>query len=135
MFHENGIGKSSNFQKALECYNQAAETNYPAALNKLGQIYQRGNKHVKQDIAKGINYYEKAFELNDVDSAYNLGLLYETGGNGGVSKDLSKAFKYYLKGSQLGHKGASYKVALFLKKKNFNSAKHFTMYPLLSKSN
>lgn len=76
--YENGIGKSSNFQKALECYNQAAETNYPAALNKLGQIYQRGNKHVKQDIAKGINYYEKAFELNDVDSAYNLGLLYET---------------------------------------------------------
>ena len=56
--------------------SKAAELNYPAALNKLGNFFYSGYGVEKIDMAKAIDFYEKAASLNDPDALINLGLIF-----------------------------------------------------------
>lgn len=49
--------------------------NYPAALNKLGNFFYSGYGVEKIDMAKAIDFYEKASRLNDPDALINLGSI------------------------------------------------------------
>lgn len=63
--------------KALRYYCQAAEHNFPRALNNLATFYWNNTKY--KDQKKCLEYFERAAEAEYVKSLFNLGILYEEG--------------------------------------------------------
>ena len=72
----NPTGKfKCDFLKAQKYYEIAAEGGFDKANYVLGYMCEYG--HVKKNIRKAINHYEKAYEQGHVLSAAHLGLLYQ----------------------------------------------------------
>ena len=51
---------------ALIAFHEAAESGYPPAQRKLGEIYDSGNSAVKRDFSASIHWYEKAREGGEI---------------------------------------------------------------------
>ena len=97
------ITKTSNINKAIECYEKAVELDNPDAINNLGIIYEDGERDcIEQNISKAIEFYERGYELNHSDSMFNLASIYEMG-DGGTEKNILIAIEYYKKSVQLNH--------------------------------
>ena len=68
--------------EGLKYINKSADQNYLKAISLLGDLYfagyqdQENNEVVQQDIAKAIQYLEKAVEQNSVSARYTLGYIY-----------------------------------------------------------
>lgn len=80
----------------------------PAAQTDLGYMYFHG-QGVKQDYAKGIEWYKKAAVQNDIYGQYNLGIIFDAGE--GVPQDLAEAFKWYKLAAEGGLPHAQHNVA------------------------
>lgn len=78
----------SDFNKALINLTRAAAENHPAALYRIGRMYQRGYG-VKLDSEKATEYYERAYELGYSKAGFRLGRHYYFGW-GGFDKDEQK---------------------------------------------
>ena len=74
-------------------------------MNQLKAIL----KDLKRD-EKWIEYYKKAAELNDSNSLYNLGVIYEAGN--GEPTNSSKAKEYYEKAEKLNNSNALVNLGL-----------------------
>ena len=96
------------------------KANDPAALCQMGwKCYKEG------DYDGAFEYYTKAAELGDMDSHYQLALLYEEGEV--VDKDVEKAVYHYEKAAMGGHPNARHNLGCN-EAKNDNmerSVKHF----------
>jgi TPR repeat protein len=74
-------------------------------MNNLGWLYQNG-WGVVEDCVKARELYLKAAELGDKWAMFNLGMLYELGGDG-VARDGTKAAEWDKKASDAGVRGMS----------------------------
>lgn len=83
-------------KKALEAFMRGAEAGDPECINKLGEIYERGNRYVDYDNEKALSYYLKAAEEYGNPAAYfNLGLYYFSN-NEEYEKAVEWLYKAYL---------------------------------------
>lgn len=97
----NNLGKiheaKKEYKKAIEYYEKSANLGESWALNKLGEFYRLGI-HVKKDMHKAFNYYNKAIEV-PIDNMcfhayYNLARYFYLTGNVVLTKDIKKALEY-----------------------------------------
>ena len=65
---------SENNKEALFWLERAASNDEPEALYQLGVYYEEG---VEADLAKAINYFQRAAELNHADAALELSYIYD----------------------------------------------------------
>ncbi|EIJ43439.1 Sel1 repeat protein [Beggiatoa alba B18LD] len=70
--------KSGDYAQAIEVWSQLAETNHIPSLLLLGMLYEEG-LGVPQDIQIAVAWYQKAAELGDAITQYNLGVMYAQG--------------------------------------------------------
>lgn len=69
-YYHNGIGCESDMDQAMKWYKIAAKKNHPKALRRLGCFYRdQGNTKL------AILFFEKAYNLQDIEASYHLGLL------------------------------------------------------------
>lgn len=95
-------GYPLNYNKALECYRQAAELGSSRAMNDLGIIYEDGTI-VEQNLKSAAAWYYRAIQADqkNATAAYNLGRMYYDGV--GIEKDMEKAYTLLGKAVSLGY--------------------------------
>ena len=83
-------------KKALEAFMRGAEAGDPECINKLGEIYEKGNRYVDHDNEKALSYYLKvAEEYGNPIAYFNLGLYYFSN-NEEYEKAVEWLYKAYL---------------------------------------
>lgn len=94
-------GYPLNYNKALECFQKAADLGNSSAMNYLGVMYRNG-KNVQKNTQIAADWYYKAIKADNGNAyaAHNLGCLYYDGD--GVPKDLNKAFEFFKASVDLG---------------------------------
>ena len=126
-----GKGAPQNDEKAVECYQKAAELGLAEAQNSLGEIYydfgimqsERIAKLIKEIVVQkaaehgtesqcyeeAIKWYRKAAEQGYADAQCNLGDMYYLGW--GVPEDCEEAAKWYQKAARQGNIAAQKALA------------------------
>ena len=106
----NNLGKiyenKKNFKEAITYYEKSASLGESWALNKLGELHRLGI-HVKKDMKKAFDYYNKAIE-SPIDNMcfhayYNLAKYFYLTGNTISAKDTNKAIEYLTIASNHNH--------------------------------
>ena len=95
---------SDNNKEALFWLERAASNDEPHALYQLGLYYGE-----KADLAKSIQYYQRAAELNNADALLELYYIYGEGI--GVEQDDDKALFFLKKVAELGNQEAIEELA------------------------
>ena len=90
---------SDNNKEALFWLERAASNDEPHALYQLGLYYGE-----KADLAKAINYFQRAAELNHADAALELSYIYDEGII--VEQDDDKALFFLKKAAELDNQEA-----------------------------
>ncbi|MCI6019230.1 MAG: AAA family ATPase [Clostridiales bacterium] len=115
--------KAKQYDKALECYQKAAELGNALAQNNVGYAYVYGEGTAK-DYTKAIYWLEKSAAQNFSGAYNNLGICYSNGY--GVAQDKYKALEYYQKAADLGNKKALENAEVLKKYLESNSkTQHF----------
>ena len=96
--------KHENNKEALHWLERAASNDEPYALYQLGLYYAE-----KADLAKSIQYYQRAAELNSGDALLELYYIYGEGI--GVEQDDDKALFFLKKSAELGNQEAIEELA------------------------
>jgi hypothetical protein len=78
------LGVAKDYAEAVKWFRKAAEQNYSAAQENLGQCYSVG-EGVSKDYLEAIKWWRKAAEQNYAPAQYDLGVGYE--GGSGVPND------------------------------------------------
>ncbi len=86
-----------------------AEQGNAEVQNNLGSMYYHG-KGVPKDLAKAVEWYQKAAAQGNADAQRNLGSMYNHGK--GVPKDLAKAVELYQKAAAQGNSHGQNNLAL-----------------------
>jgi TPR repeat protein len=109
MYYEGEITK--NDEKAFSCFSQAAAQENYYGLEWVAYCYYFGFG-VAKDLAKSIEYYEKAAEFSQATSApfYMLGIIHGYELN---PPEDEKAAHWFLKAAQLGNPDAQLKIGFF----------------------
>ena len=95
---------SENNKEALFWLERAASNDEPHALYQLGLYYAE-----KADLAKSIQYYQRAAELNYGDALLQLYYIYDEGAT--VEQDEDKALFFLRKAAELGNQEAIEELA------------------------
>ena len=98
--YENGWGVDKDAKQAYEWYAKAAEKDFPAACNALGNFYRLGTG-VKADPNKAFEWYRKGAKGNDDQAMLNLGNCYFYGM--GITKDEKTALKWWKDAAEAGN--------------------------------
>lgn len=109
----NGAGVITDYTKAAEWYQMAADQDFAESQTKLARLYEKGQGVVQS--------YEKAVELNTKAALQgnplaqcNLGALYGLGL--GVTQNYATAIEWQQKAAAQGHKGALYNLGCMYEK-------------------
>jgi len=86
----------------------AASAGDAAAMERLGQMYERSND-VPQGTAQAFYWYKKAADAGRAFSIYRLGVLYETGT--GTVRNVNEAVRLYQRAAAAGSAEASRRLA------------------------
>lgn len=78
--------------KAVNLFEESAAEEYPEAMCRIADCYNRGSKY-KQDYKKAAELYSKAAEAGSLEAKARLGDMYFFGD--GVPKSIERAFKLY----------------------------------------
>ena len=87
--------------QTLAMIKKRADAGDPKAIYVLGDKYRLGDCGLKKDVARAVELYERAAELDSKDAHFRLGLLYYQGTN--VEKDTAKALGHYEAAAMRGH--------------------------------
>lgn len=117
-----GYSTSTDFPRAFEKFQQAAELNHPEATYFLGTIYKNGSNSVIQDYAVANSYFERAAKLGSLAAINELGQSYEAGL--GVHEDLEAAYNYYYIAAMKNEPSALYNLVMLVSNKEF---KHYNL--------
>jgi TPR repeat protein len=110
-------------EEAILQFYHGVMADHPACIREWALFLLTENDYCMLDHdtwSKGadvLNWLEKAATLGDVESLYQMGVLYETGFKSvfvGNTKDVTKAMEYYLKGAMEGHPLCMLKAAEWL---------------------
>jgi TPR repeat protein len=94
-------------EQELAALTKKAEAGDAEAQAKLGLMYATG-KGVPKDVAKAVEWFQKAAALGNSDAQNNLGVSYANGY--GVPKDAAKAVEWYQKAAAQGNPNAQAKL-------------------------
>ena len=108
LIYENGKGQATDFVKAGDLYQEAADLGVAQAMTQLAGLYFKG-EGVSKDEDLALTWYRKAADLGNADALYQLGLLSETGV--AMSLNLSEALHYYQASSDKGNAKATLALA------------------------
>ena len=100
-----GKGVPTDYEKAIEWYEKAAEQGHEEAQYALGLMYQNG-KGVAQDDQQAFEWYRKAAEQGHSDAQNHLGRMYKYGE--GVAQDDQKAVEWFRKAAEKGNASAQF---------------------------
>lgn len=109
---ENGIdGYKADYKKAAKYYERSGSDK---SLYRIGIMYDEGQlgKRSEKDIAKSMEYIQRAADGGYIEAIYGLGFCYETGRNV-ERKDYAKALEYYQLLADNDVSAGQYKVATF----------------------
>lgn len=98
--YENGWGIEKDVKQAYKWYSKAAEKEFPAACNALGNFYRMGTS-VKADPNKAFEWYRKGAKGKDDQAMLNLGNCYFYGM--GITKDEKTALKWWEDAAEAGN--------------------------------
>lgn len=93
-----GQGTEKNFKEAQIVFEELAQKGKAEGQSYLGTMFLRGEGGIK-DVKKGIEWLEKAVDQDHINSAFELGLIYENGAYG-IQQDYEKAVFYYSKAAE-----------------------------------
>ena len=96
----NGDGVEEDDEKAVRCYEKAAELGNAAAQFKLGTYYEVGLV-VRQDYEEAVKWYKKAAEQGEAVAQIYLGDCYENGR--GAPQNYKEAVKWYREAAKQGN--------------------------------
>jgi TPR repeat protein len=99
------LSAKTNADVLKEVINRVA-ANDPASIDRLAHYYRHGLEGFQQDRTKAIELFTKSTELGWSNAHYNLGSIYEEGG------DLKKAKFHFKAAAMAGHEGARYKLGI-----------------------
>lgn len=102
-----GIGREKDYEKAIVCYKEAAESQDPKAYFMLGKAYEEGNGVVK-DYEEAARWYANAANAGNQYAQVRLGKMYESGK--GIGQDLKEAAKWYEKAADQGNNNAKWRL-------------------------
>jgi TPR repeat protein len=101
-----------NYATAKKLYSREADNGNPAAMYKMGLIYDQGLGEWAASKSKAFRYYRMAAEQEYPEATYKVGEYYENG-MGGAAKDSRQALSWYKRSAELGHLPALVKIGLF----------------------
>jgi len=105
MCYEQGTGVEKDPDKALECYQDAADKKYAPGMYNLAYLYLKKAKSTNQlaQFSKAAYWFRAALTEDPKmsDALFYLGFLYEKGL--GVDRDYHTAYSYYRKAASFGH--------------------------------
>ncbi|MBV8880121.1 MAG: sel1 repeat family protein, partial [Planctomycetaceae bacterium] len=112
MFQE-GMGKAQDARKALDYYQEAADSDYGPAQNQLAIVHRDGRAGDKNP-AEASRLFQKAAEGGYAESQVNFGELFDeyTGKKMTGPKDFGRAQQWYQKAAEQGHGRALYRLGL-----------------------
>lgn len=106
------FGEASDYAKALELYNTAAERGNVMGMEAAGHYYRCNYASEDEgNIAKAIDLFNRAIERNSSYARVELALCYESGD--GIEKDYKKAFDLYEQAAAHGYPYANLKMAYY----------------------
>ena len=73
--YHNGEGLVINDREAVGWWERAAAQNHPEALTALGSLYRSGGRDLPKDAARAVDYFLRAAERGDEESALLLRAL------------------------------------------------------------
>jgi len=101
VYRQGRYGVQKDIQKAIDLYTEAAELGLIRALYTLGLMHDNG-EGVRQDEAKGAEFYKKAAMQGHAEGRHNLG-FYEAG----VKGNSDRAVKHCLISAKMGLKNST----------------------------
>ena len=101
-----------NYATAKKLYSREADNGNPAAMYKMGLIYDQGLGEWAASKSKAFRYYRMAAEQEYPEATYKVGEYYENG-MGGAAKDPKQALSWYKRSAELDHLPALVKIGLF----------------------
>ena len=112
MFQE-GMGKAQNPQKALDYYQEAADSDYGPAMTQLAIVFRDGKAGDKNP-AEASKLLQKAAEGGYAEAQVSFGELFDeyTGKKAAGPKDFGRAQQWYQKAAEQGHGRALYRLGL-----------------------
>ena len=96
--------------QTLAMIKKRADAGDPKALYVLGDKYRVGLNGLEKDVARAVELYKRAAELDSKDAHFRLGLLYYQGTN--VEKDTVKAMRHYEAAAMRGHVKARFNLGI-----------------------
>lgn len=100
---ESRAGDAAGFAEAARLYQKAVETGLPAAMFRLGRLYEQG-RGVAKDAKEAARLYKAAADQGHAGGMAALGVLYEFGN--GVDADLAEALRLYRLAADAGEPSA-----------------------------
>jgi predicted Ser/Thr protein kinase len=79
----------------------AAEAGSPAAMDRLGQMYEHGSGGLPRDSTEAFRWYSKAAATGQATALYHLGSLYEAGI--AIPRNLNEATRLYQRAAAAGN--------------------------------
>lgn len=104
-----GRGLASDYAKAAEWYNLAADRGFAPAQYRIGNFYEKG-LGVTRDIAKAKSWYELAAEQGNASAMHNLAVLFAAGTDG--APDNESAARWFAQAAELGVKDSQFNLAI-----------------------
>jgi len=101
--YENGEGLPRSLQKAMECYEAAAEQDHMEAKYRLALCYLSGERK-----SKGVNWLTQAAEQGHTEAQYRLGICYLDGI--GVNENEDLGIRWLSAAGQQGYLRASFRL-------------------------
>jgi TPR repeat protein len=99
--------KGKTAEEHVEDIRKQVEANDDASISLLANSYHHGLHGIQQDHAKAIKLFTKSAELGFIEAHYQLGSIYENGG------DLKKAKLHYENAAMAGHEHARFHLGGF----------------------
>jgi len=104
--------EKKNYATAKKLYMREADNGNPAAMYKMGEIYDQGLGEWVADKTKAFRYYRMAADLEFPEAIFKVGEFYEHG-LGNTPKDEKTALKWYKRGAELNHLPCLVKIGIF----------------------
>ena len=111
-------------KKYIEQIMKRTDVNDAEAMRTLAGYYHQARYDLPQDFDKALELFQRAAELGDASSDYNIGIMYDLGS--GVKVDKRKAVHYWELGAMRGCEDARYNLGVLAEANNVEGAiKHY----------
>ena len=101
-----------NYATAKKLYTREADNGNPAAMYKVGVIYDQGLGEWFADKAKAFRYYRLAADLEHPEAMFKVAEFYENG-LGSAAKNEKQALNWYKRCAELNYLPALVKIGVF----------------------